>query len=323
MAYYAVVDDYRAGMPQTALATPLRPRGIACHTTEGAEGEQGALGTIQFLIDRADRNASYHEIWYAKGDGFEARRIVRLDRAAHSMSPAQPPWNPNDRVRRILGDRWYDPNAYSYAVSIAGTTAVTVPNLVNDPGFMAGAARRIAEIRAAFPSLSADPMFNHGEGQADRSDWGPLMRPAILAIPLPGGDMPVLTKPVREKWKVPAGMSFYVGGPGVGELKQFTEATELWSNGETLDGRWRRLEYHDSPDIGEELWADGYRTTRKMQPIAGTRNPATGYGSPTFGVADCSAQDAKLTEARLGVAALRTQHGEEGAAIGGVAKALG
>jgi hypothetical protein len=179
MAYYAVVDDFRAGMPQTILAGGLKPRGVACHSTEGEGGESGALGTIQFLIDAASRNASYHELWYPKNGGFEARRIVRPDRAAHSMNPGAP-WTPNERVKRILGDKAHDPNAYSYAVSIAGSTTHTVPKLINDPGFMEGARRRYRELLAQYPTLSPDPLFNHGEGQSNRSDWGPLMRPALL-----------------------------------------------------------------------------------------------------------------------------------------------
>ena len=274
MTHYAVVDDFRVGMPQTALPG-FAPRGIACHTTEGGEGEIGALGTIRFLIEAASRNASYHEVWYAKLDGFGARRIVPPGNAAHSMNPARPPWAPNDRVRRILGDRWYDPNAWSYAVSIAGTTAVTVPALVNNPGFMAGARRRIGELQAQFrASLVLDPMFNHGEGQEDRSDWGPLMRPAILAEP--EADVPVLTRPVREKWLIPGNTTFWVGGPGFGEQKAFGPAPiELWSNGESVDGLWRRIEYHNEPNIGEELWV-----LRKAMTSKGGRNPANGYGPP-------------------------------------------
>ena len=182
MSYYAVVDDFRSGMPQTILSS-FRPRGIACHTTEGAEGEAGAVGTILFLAGNPGRNASYHELWYPKLGGFEARRIVRPDRAAHSMNPAQPsPWSPEVRVRRILGDRWGDPNAYSYAVSVAGSTNHTVPRLINDhPGFMEGARRRTRELLERFSSsLSPDPLFNHGEGQNNRYDWGLLLRPALL-----------------------------------------------------------------------------------------------------------------------------------------------
>lgn len=272
MSYYAVVDDFRVGMPQTILPTPLRPRGKADHTTEGAEGEAGALGTIQFLIDAAARNASYHEIWYAKNGGFEARRIVRPDRAAHSMNPAQPPWAPNTRVRRILGDRWYDPNAYSYAVSIAGTTAVTVPKLVNDPGFMAGARRRNAELLAQFPSMSADPLFNHGEGQADRSDWGPLMRPALEET-----EVPVILRPVYEEWTTRASADgsagyFTTDGPGQGERKWFTTPEKVRSYAETADAKYRAIAYGT-----ETLWMERAQLT----PIPGTRNPATGYGLPS------------------------------------------
>lgn len=142
-------------------------------------------------------------------------------------------------------------------------------------------------------------------------------RIVALAQPAPETDMPVLTKPVRERWRVPAGMSFWLGGPGYGTLKVFDAPIELWSNGETEDGKWRRLEYHDSPAIGEELWA----LRKSMTPLGG-RNPAKGYGPPT-GAADCSVQDKQLAEIRGAVGVLRASHGTEGAAIEALGKVAG
>lgn len=194
MAYYAVIDDFRAAVPHTVLAGgALRPRGLAGHTTEGGEGEAGFLGTVDHvLIAMPERSAGYHEGWYPKNGGFEARRITRPEHAAHSMNPRRPPWRdpPLERVRRILGDRWWDPNAVSYAIAIAGSTGVTIPRLVTDPGFMAGARRRYAELQQQFAtSLADDPLFNHGEGQTDRSDWG-TFRAALLAPAPEEADMP-------------------------------------------------------------------------------------------------------------------------------------
>ena len=220
MAHYAVVDDMRPGMPQTVLAGALRPRGIAGHSTEGGEGEAGWEGTVAFLIGAPERSASYHEGWFPKDGGFEARRIVPPQNAAHSMNPRQPPWRnpPDPRVARILGDRWWDPNASSYAVSIAGSTGVTIPKLMQDPGFMAGARRRYAELLAQFPSLAPDPLFNHSEGQADRTDWG-TFRAALLA-PIEEDDM-LLTRTWRQKretWTTVPGAPFRAQEPGAGVI---------------------------------------------------------------------------------------------------------
>ena len=60
----------------------------------------------------------------------------------------------------------------------------------------------------------------------------------------------------------------------MGPAKIFTTAEKRWSNGETTDGVYRRIEYGE-----EELWLE--RST--ITPIAGTRNPATGYGTPIMG----------------------------------------
>ncbi|MDP9143879.1 MAG: hypothetical protein M3N43_04140 [Actinomycetota bacterium] len=282
MSFYAVVDDFRAGMPQTTLVGALRPRGIADHTTEGAEGEAGALGTIQFLIDRADRNASYGEVWYAKGDGFEARRIVPPENASHSMSPNPTVWQPDARVRRILGDRWWDPNSVSYSVSIAGSTAVTVPALIGNPGFMAGARKRNAELMAQFrASLTPDPLFNHAEGQTDRSDWGPLMRPAILSTE----DDMIIRKPlVREQWTTRTGDFGWFKRAHDGTTGQFMTAEKVWSTAElTLsDGANARLiEFNGDPLIilrAHLIAIPGTRTVG-ITPVA----------------ADCSVQDATIT----------------------------
>lgn len=282
MAYYAVVDDFRDGMPQTALSGVLRPRGIAGHTTEGGEGEDGALGTIAFLIGAPERSASYHEVWYPKSGGFEARRIVRPERAAHSMNPRQPPWRnpPDPRVGRILGDRWWDPNASSYAVSIAGSTAVTIAKLAADPGFMAGARRRYAELLAQFAaSLSPDPLFNHGEGQADRTDWG-TFRTALLAAPPEEDDM-LLTRTWRQKretWTTVPGAPFRALEPGQGvidkawggavEVTTFLEEVVIVNGVPTTPTRRLLLALYPDPVSGPELLEIPRRSLTNPRPAA-------------------------------------------------------
>lgn len=111
----------------------------------------------------------------------------------------------------------------------------------------------------------------HGHLQTNRSDWGTWMQSRLA--PQQETDMPILTRPVRQKWRVPAGTRFWLGGPELGTQKQFTVAVQLWSNGETLDGLWRRMEYN-----AEELWIRRH----DIKPVDGTRNPASGFGSPVL-----------------------------------------
>src|SRR5688500_14540689 len=98
---YRVEDNFRSGIPQTVFQYGAGPfRGISCHWTAGAPGRYGALGTVQFLIDNASRNASYHEIWWWENKTFGVMRIVRPERASHSMNPTPPTWSPNTIVSR-------------------------------------------------------------------------------------------------------------------------------------------------------------------------------------------------------------------------------
>lgn len=181
MAYaYKIEDDFRTGIPQTAFLNGAGPfRGISCHWTAGAPGYNGAKGTINFLVNNASRNASYHEIWWWENKTFGVIRIVRPDRASHSMNPTPPTWAPNALVKRILGDKVGDPNRYAYSVSFAGMPA-DMDKACADPDFLAAATRRTKELYAQFGSLSTDPLFNHGEGQpTTRYDWGTKLRPEI------------------------------------------------------------------------------------------------------------------------------------------------
>lgn len=200
MSYiYNVREDYRAGIPQTPTGTIGPFLMIAEHDTEGGTGDAGAIGTIYFLIDRADRNASYHELW-AWDEGtriFRVRRIVPPTSAAHSVNPFPPSkggsYEPDATVRAALGARVNDPNRVIYAVSIAGTKA-DVNRWSTDPDFVAACKRRIAEIRKELniPDRRAEHFrFN----PSTRSDWGTLLTPALNAQ----GDMPVLSTYAVEK----------------------------------------------------------------------------------------------------------------------------
>lgn len=182
---YRVITDYRAGIPQTPTGTVGPFRMIALHDTEGGVGEKGALGTIQFLIDRKDRNASYHEIWSWEEltKAFTARRIVPPTSAAHSVNPFPPSaggsYEPDALVRAALGARVNDPNRAIYAVSIAGKVA-DVDRWSKDPAFVAACMRRIAEIQKEL-NIPAQRGEHFRFNPSTRSDWGRLLTPALTA----------------------------------------------------------------------------------------------------------------------------------------------
>jgi hypothetical protein len=244
MAYtYKIENNYRAGVPQTAFAGGAGPyRGISCHWTAGGKGRAGALGTVQFFIDLADRNASYHEIWWWENKTFGVMRVVPAANASHSMNPTPPTWNPNALVKRILGDKVGDPNRYSYSVSFAGMPA-DLTAAMQDPDFIAACARRTGELIRAFPSLSPAPLFNHADGQpATRTDWGTALRPAIYKVmgQVGGDDMPQLNFKVEEWWtREEPDTPFWMDGPEQGEKKWFLNKQKVVSIAESQDGLWR------------------------------------------------------------------------------------
>ena len=177
---YKVEEYYLAGIPQTALPGGLQPRGIAMHWTAGATGRAGALGTAKFFVDRADRNASYHMLvyWEASTRVFGVMWIVPVSRAAHSMNPQPPTYAPNAEVKRILGDKTWDPNGASLAVSFCGMPA-DLEAAMQDDDFVSGYQRLVKEL-SAISSLSTRPLFNHGWAQpTTRTDAGAALIPAI------------------------------------------------------------------------------------------------------------------------------------------------
>jgi hypothetical protein len=288
---------FLAGIPQTVLPFQFAPRGIASHWTAGSPGRAGAVATALDFKNDPGRNASYHELhwWDASTRTFGVLQIVRGDRAAHSMNPNQPPpgqapserapWTPNALVKRILGDRWGDPNAYSYGVSFAGMPA-DLTAAMRDRRFIECEARRTRELMARYArSLAKRPLFNHGDGQpVDRRDWGPELRGAIYALIFPEVDMkPVTLKPVQQDWhtgvgphvasspSAPPGGEFWTGGPELGERKWFVASVRVRTIAVTADGRWYLVAFGS-----EILWMH----RNNLRPIAGTRIPATGFGPP-------------------------------------------
>lgn len=264
MAYtYRVEKNYLPGIPQTKLSSPLRPSGISMHWTAGAPGRAGALGTAQFFVDRADRNASYHILVYWENRIFGVMWIVPVVNAAHSMNPNVPPYDPNAEVRRILGTRVNDPNAACIAVSFCGMP-VDLDKALADPDFLHGYRRLVGEL-SAISSMAPRPMFNHGWAQpSTRTDAGRLIV-AITGVTTIGDEMQ-FWKPVQESWTTKSGTKFW---DGAGNEKVFTSVERITSIAESNDGKLRLARYGD-----EILVVD--RTGLTVVP--GTRIPATGYG---------------------------------------------
>jgi len=174
---YVVTTNYDNRIPSwQGNGTPFGV--IACHDTEGGQGRAGALGTIQFLIDRADRGASYHEVWWyhESSDEFGVIRIVPSSRAAGSVAPQTDKYFPTAWVKESLGVNAWDPNQGIYAVSIAGRVA-DVNRYSQNPRFLAHAHRRMLEI---LTELGLDRRAEHFQfNPSIRTDWGKLLMPAL------------------------------------------------------------------------------------------------------------------------------------------------
>lgn len=272
MYTYRIVKDYRPDIPQTPTGTVGPFLMAALHDTEGGVGDAGALATIRFLIDRKDRNASYHELWSwdEATRVFTVRRIVPPTSAAHSINPYPPSkggsYEPDALVREALGARVNDPNRVVYAVSIAGKVA-DVNRWSTDSDFVMACQRRLAEIRAEL--RMPDRKGEHFRfSPSTRSDWGKLLTSAI-----DGKEIWVDILPVQEQWKTKLGARFFAGGPeGVGIPKRFNVVMTVTSIAETTDNRFRLVAWNN-----EILFVE----RAGLEPIAGTRNPKTGYGAPT------------------------------------------
>lgn len=115
-------------------------------------------------------------------------------------------------------------------------------------------------------------------------EGSPSRRDRLLTF-LAEADVPILLKVVREKWTTRFSANgsagyFTTDGPGQGTRKWFTAAETVESYAETADGKYRALSYNNG---SETLWMERGQLT----PIAGTRQPPTGFGLVT---PDCSAQ---------------------------------
>ena len=269
--------------------------GIIWHTTEAAgTSRAAAVATAEWQ----KRNpGSYNFIIYDTG----VLLTVPYLEASGGVNPASVAWDPSryPQLRQELSAAAYaDPNAYLLNVAFSGRTAV-----FRDQGLPlsmeATAKRLIAWAEATF----GRPMVHSGHymWQTNRSDPSPQVLAAIGV-----SDVPIFTRPVRQQWHIPAGTEFYTGGPQMGDRKSFTVSIDLWSNGETTDGDWRRMEYHNTASEGEDLWV----LRSKMTPISGTRNPASGFGEvTTSGYSQAQLDAAKAEGNKAGQVDMKTRAG--------------
>jgi hypothetical protein len=204
----------------------------------------------------------------------------------------------NPRIAAMVADR----------VNANERTIVSIENVGYEPGNSITAAQEATDARiiayyhakAGVP-VTRQTVIGHYQLNSTSRPNCPAVNKAVLdrivALASPEVDMPVLLKPVREKWVTrfsadgSAGF-FTTDGPGQGDKKWFTAAETVESYAETADGKYRAIAYNNGT---ETLWM--LRT--QLNPIGGTRVPATGYG---LAVPDCSAQDAVIESQKQRIA---------------------
>lgn len=205
MPSYEVVNAIDSRIPSSAgNGTPFVI--LAQHDTEGGTGPAGAEGTIRFLIDRRDRNASYHEIisYEPLLRRFRIYQIVSMVRAAHSIAPqpisptsGEPLYVPDAVVRGALGVNVWNPNQGVYAQAIAGKVA-DVAAYAADRYFLECMHRRALFLKAANPRMLVRAehfRFN----PRTRSDWGKVLTPKLGGVIIPkvlpeGENMPKIRR---------------------------------------------------------------------------------------------------------------------------------
>lgn len=323
-----VETQYPASIPQTAVLG-FAPRGLAWHWTAGTKGRAGAEGTVRhFQATRYTVNASYSILlWHEHRADLDCTTvawwIVPATKAAHSMNPASafmPKTNSATEqarfaeVHRILA-RDSDPNADTWSLSYCGMPADLALDLKcltfrND-------LRALARQLISHPTFIAErPHFGHGWIQPTTRyemdqvglDFMAMLyqeqegATAPLPEPIEEDTLPAL-RPVRQQWTTGTGDTlaasvsttpggqFWTLGPDQGERKFFTAPEKVWTIAESLDGRWRAVEY------GREiLWMHRYN----LRPIAGTRNPASGFGLPSVGFTLAHVEEAEKAARNVG-----------------------
>jgi hypothetical protein len=144
---------------------------------------------------------------------------------------------------------------------------------------------------ARLPSGAEMPKHTHIEREVNGARVDP--EPYLLGqdynwTGIEEGDLVPRLRPVREQWDIPSGTPFWLDGPEQGIPKSFTSPERRWSISESVDGLWRTIEYGD-----EVLWLK----RSDIVPRAGTRNPKTGYGTPSLGLSETQAKARELNAA--------------------------
>lgn len=114
---------------------------------------------------------------------------------------------------------------------------------------------------------SAAPAFPRGQVWID--PWPLISGRADL---MEDSDMtPVILRPVREEWftRTAPPTTLFLGGPGLGTRKEFSGVNRITTIAETADNGWRLCLINN-----ELVWVP----RAELQPIAGTRQPRTGFG---------------------------------------------
>lgn len=155
---------------------------VVLHTTEGDPGRKGAIATATWQATAGNTSGgSYHEIIGEDGDTITVVRTVPFTHIAGSISTRRDSiWIADDdpQLTEMMGAAAVaDPNAYVYAISIAGRTK-DFNNKVSR-ALATGIARRLHRAEKRFDVKNIF-VCGHYRFQSNRSDPGKLMIPAAL-----------------------------------------------------------------------------------------------------------------------------------------------
>lgn len=301
------------GYPKGALGRPMAVLAFVRHRIVGSLASADAVfdpastrsASAHFAIGHINGRLEIHQ-YVDLSDSSWCNGDVREPTAKVVL--AHPGVNPNLYTITIehedggsAGRGIVQPDTWAASVALGVLLASGDQAAIRAAGIRVRYAHTVAQM-AAIPK-TADGYIDHHEIAGPNkpycfrrwlSDPGyvegsPSRRDQLLAA-LNSGSMPdtameetpMLLRRVQQDWTTkigPTDGAFYTQGPGTGPAKYFTSADPVRSiaeeavlvNGVLQPGSWRVLEYG-----GEILWMEASH----MNPVAGTRVPATGYGPP-------------------------------------------
>lgn len=256
---------------------------VILHTFENADPLKNTMrdalaGAI--WQDRNDVLGSYNRLIAVDG----VLSCVPDDRASGGVNPGSDYWAPKAWLYDLLPAYMVnDPNAYALELCAMGRRDYYDANGW-PPQIIDGFARSIIEEEERIGRGVV--VANHADFQLNRSDAGKaldltmkryaeLKSSPVLPDTATEPEMPVILRPVREKWTTRSSADgsagfFTLDGPGLGEKKWFTAPEKVESYAETADGKYRAVAYGN----GETLWME----RAQLVPVVGSRTPASGYG---------------------------------------------